>query len=248
MVAAIGSCSACTFAQCRFLGEYQKYTTLVYTKDAAPVLDQLNGADFQCNHTHHKKVAGGRLPDGSWASEPAAAYPAQLIVCLAMAFTNVRTGSVLPLSTSIDARTIAPKAAPPALDQPQVVNKGVGPQTGPIDAPRPHQVPPVSPIRFNFDQSAPTPTPVASSQPQSVASSNTWLPARRICGTPNCTFADGHDGAHNFELADTSTRPRRQASRFMHSSDQLSGAERRSANTTSVLPAVPEGGGKRSRF
>ena len=73
----IGPTSAATFAQCRFAGQFQKYTTFVYTNDAASVLDPLHGPDYQCNHStgEHSRVAGGRRPDGSWVSSEAAATP-----------------------------------------------------------------------------------------------------------------------------------------------------------------------------
>ena len=95
---AIPDSSMVTFAYCRFGSEYQKYTTLWYTNEAGPVLDQLNSPVYQCNHAKHPKVAGGRLPDGSWASAAAATYPAQLNIRLAMAFTLARTGDPAPIS------------------------------------------------------------------------------------------------------------------------------------------------------
>ena len=95
---AIPDSSTVTFAYCRFGSEYQKYTTLWYTNEAGPVLDQLNSPVYQCNHAKHPKVAGGRLPDGTWASAAAAAYPAQLNIRLAMAFTLARTGDPAPVS------------------------------------------------------------------------------------------------------------------------------------------------------
>jgi len=63
-----GSVSGCsgtsevTFAYCRFGGDSQKYTTLLYTNDAATVLDQLSGPEYQCNHpprSHKTQIAGG---------------------------------------------------------------------------------------------------------------------------------------------------------------------------------------------
>ena len=96
---AVGDTSEVTFAYCRFGGDAQKYTTLVYTNDAANVLDQLSGPDYQCNHpprSHKTQVAGGRTADG-WASSAEAAYPDTLCVRLAMAFTCARTGQVTPL-------------------------------------------------------------------------------------------------------------------------------------------------------
>ena len=95
----VNDISEVTFAFCRFGGDSQKYTTLLYTNDAATVLDQLSGSDYQCNHpprSHKTQIAGGRTDNG-WASAAEAAYPEQLCVRLAMAFTCARTGQVTPL-------------------------------------------------------------------------------------------------------------------------------------------------------
>ena len=102
---ASGGYSSCTFAYCRLGGDSQKYTTLYYTNDAATVLDQLNESRFQCNHERnaHAKRAGGRAPDGSWLSTPAATYPEQLVVRLCMAITFARTGSVQPIAVQLAA-------------------------------------------------------------------------------------------------------------------------------------------------
>ena len=90
---AISPWSYCTFAWCRLGGEGQKYTTLAYTNDAARVFDQLNLPEFQCNHTSHPKRAGGRLPDGSWASEDFVAFPELLNARIALGATVARTGT-----------------------------------------------------------------------------------------------------------------------------------------------------------
>ena len=90
--------SMVTFAYCRFDSDYQKYTTLWYTNESGPVLDQLGLPLYQCNHSKHNKVAGGRLPDGTWASASAAPYPSQLCTRLGMALTSARTGDSRPLS------------------------------------------------------------------------------------------------------------------------------------------------------
>ena len=42
LVETIPDSSTATFAYCRLGSEYQKYTTLWYTNEAAPILDQLN--------------------------------------------------------------------------------------------------------------------------------------------------------------------------------------------------------------
>ena len=98
LASAIPDSSMVTFAYCRFGSDYQKYTTLWYTNEAGPILDQLNSPVYQCNHARHPKVAGGRLPDGTWASTAAAAYPAQFNIRLAMALTLARTGDPSPVS------------------------------------------------------------------------------------------------------------------------------------------------------
>ena len=120
---AIPDSSTCTFAQCRFAGSFQKYTTLWYTNDAARVLDQLNGADFQCNHPPgtHEKIAGGRDDVGEWASKAAAAYPDGLNVRIAMALNAARTGSPNP-SGQVKAPTAepVPKAPSAPVHQPPV--------------------------------------------------------------------------------------------------------------------------------
>ena len=95
--ASIPNGSIVTFSFCRFGSDYQKYTTLWYTNEAGPVLDQLSSPAYQCNHAKHPKIAGGRLPNGTWASAAAAAYPAQLNVRLAMALTHARTGDPRPV-------------------------------------------------------------------------------------------------------------------------------------------------------
>ena len=69
----------CTFAQCRFDGEYQKYTTLMYSPGFES-LSQFN--ELKCNHRKgpngepaHKKIAGGERKDGKFTSHDSAAYP-----------------------------------------------------------------------------------------------------------------------------------------------------------------------------
>jgi len=114
--------SMATFAYCRLGSEFQKYTTIWYTNETAPILDQLNTPVFKCNHSSHPKIAGGRLEDGSWASAAAAAYPSQLNIRLAMAFSFARTGDPRPVTEqAVEAwapKTMAPDAngvRPPAL-------------------------------------------------------------------------------------------------------------------------------------
>ena len=84
-----------TFAYCRLGREYQKYTTLAYTPEAASILDTLNLPLYQCNHEpgSHKRRVGGRNADGSFASAAAAAYPEELIEIIARAVTFACSGA-----------------------------------------------------------------------------------------------------------------------------------------------------------
>jgi hypothetical protein len=57
LIAGLENSSTATFAYCRLGSDFQKYTTLLYTNDAAPVLDDLNQHNYQCNHprgSHNK--------------------------------------------------------------------------------------------------------------------------------------------------------------------------------------------------
>ncbi|KOO32538.1 retrotransposon like protein, partial [Chrysochromulina tobinii] len=60
LIAGLEHSSTATFAYCRLGSDFQKYTTLLYTNDAAPVLDDLNQHNYQCNHPRgsHNKVGG----------------------------------------------------------------------------------------------------------------------------------------------------------------------------------------------
>ena len=86
-----------TFAYCRLGSEFQKYTTVFYTPEAASVLNELSGPDFQCNHERgtHTKRAAGRGPDGAFVSSEAAAYPDKFNNFLSRAFTVARTGGAV---------------------------------------------------------------------------------------------------------------------------------------------------------
>ena len=121
--ASIPLSSTCTFAYCRFDEERaQKYTTLFYSNDAATVLDQLSGPAYQCNHPPrtHKKVAGGRRLNGTWASTEEAAYPAQLCARLAMAFTAARTGDPRPIAGQ--RLNLPAPVAPPSSHVPRAIS------------------------------------------------------------------------------------------------------------------------------
>ena len=100
LVNAIPNSSMATFANCRFDADSQKYITLWYTLDAAPVLDKLNDPEYQCNHPPgtHKAVAGGRDGHGFWLSTDTAHYKPGLCNKITMAATFARTGDPTPLS------------------------------------------------------------------------------------------------------------------------------------------------------
>ena len=142
---AIPDSSMVTFAYCRLGSDYQKYTTFWYTNEAAPVLDQLGTPIYQCNHSSHPKIAGGRLPDGTWASAATAAYPAQLNIRLAMAFSLARTGDPRPMfEQSVDDWTLPPAAA--TATGPSELPNGDGvPLASPAPPPSLDGVPPSSP-------------------------------------------------------------------------------------------------------
>ena len=95
----VSDTSTCTFAACKFGAESQKYTTLLYTNDAAELLDDLDGYIYQCDHPPgtHNKIAGGRQGSGDWRSDESAAYSKEFNEYLAQAFVHARTGSLKPL-------------------------------------------------------------------------------------------------------------------------------------------------------
>ena len=173
LVATIPDSSTATFAYCRLGSEYQKYTTLWYTNEAASTLDQLNSPIYKCNHAKHAKVAGGRLADGSWASSAAAAYPSQLNLLLAMAFTFARTGDPRPISQ-------------------QAVKEW---QPGDPRKP-PHQFPPNGDASNPQDDSVPNPISGASiRQPSSSVSPSPSAPRRQIDGSPLRNFPNLDDNS-----------------------------------------------------
>jgi len=81
-----------TFANCRLSGDSQKYITIWYTIDAAPILDELNKPEYQCNHPPgtHAAVAGGRDTRGFWLSTDTAYYVPPFCTKLAMAYLQRR--------------------------------------------------------------------------------------------------------------------------------------------------------------
>ena len=151
LIAGLENSSTATFAYCRLGSDFQKYTTLLYTNDAAPVLDDLNQHSYQCNHPRgsHNKV-GGRGNDGSFKSKEAAPYPQKLNLLLARAFTLARTGSAEPLE-QVRPDPIAARPAVHPVAKPIVTS----PRTAPAYASSP-------PPPFAVREPQPTPLPFPS--------------------------------------------------------------------------------------
>ncbi|MDC0525432.1 reverse transcriptase domain-containing protein [bacterium] len=145
MKAAAGLTGKSTFAYCRLGSPYQKYTTLCFTPEAAPVLDALNGPDFQCNHERgaHEKRAGGRGPDGQFVSSESAAYPTQLCEILSRTFTTARTGGeVVPklIDRSVDPLLAEQQRVRPLVETPVTRDIPRRSTTQPGGADLPHPV------------------------------------------------------------------------------------------------------------
>ena len=62
-----------TFPQCALGGQYQKWTSLLFSVELEPSLSHLR--KLTCTHSSHAKQAAGQDPDGEWKSAEAAAYP-----------------------------------------------------------------------------------------------------------------------------------------------------------------------------
>ena len=132
----------CTFAYCMLEPSGpQKYTTLYFSAEAAPVLNALSAPEFQCSHPRgsHSKKAGGRGADGAFVSGATAAYPDKLNSILADAFTYARTGRTAVAQSLRPPPPLAPltPAAPPAPAE-----AWQGAPSPPVDGPSP---PPAAP-------------------------------------------------------------------------------------------------------
>ena len=75
-LAAETSSRMATFPQCALGGQYQKWTSLLYSVELESSLSQLRR--LTCTHVRHAKQAAGQDPDGKWRSSDAAAYPAAM--------------------------------------------------------------------------------------------------------------------------------------------------------------------------
>ena len=159
--------NSATFAYCRLGRQHQKYTSLYYTPEAASVLDELNGPDFQCNHPRgsHSEHVGGRGSDGAFTSQRTAAYPDELLGFLARAFTFARTGSS-SRATPAAAAAVAGGAPPPhSRPPPSAAHDGSwqGPPTPPLTGSSAGGVPASSYVGpSSFNGGAPPALPTAS--------------------------------------------------------------------------------------
>ena len=222
LTSAIPLSSKSTFAYCRFNdGDLQKYTTLWYTNDAAPILDTLNDPEFQCNHKNHPKVAGGRRPDGSFASSDSAAYPTPLCIKMACALTLARTGDPRPISMQHppirSQSNVAP--APPlppsgsyAQPAPPTPNPVSTPSKGVADTLSPHAAP-YSPITFPA-LGPKLSTPDASPNAQAAVSPLGHAPARLPQGRDERPSRHGRrDDIYKQQLLDRQAKLDRAAAR-----------------------------------
>ena len=155
-----------TFANCRLSGDSQKYITVWYTKDAAPILDTLNEPEYQCNHPPgtHAAIAGGRDAYGQWLSTDTAFYKPEFCTKLAMAYTYARTGDPSPLSRrrQPQVQTIEPKGTHVPSTLPDVA-----PSRHVDEASADRANPEVTPRKLSFQS-----TPAGAQPPSPIRSSS----------------------------------------------------------------------------
>ena len=149
------STESATFAQCRFGGASQKYTTLWFTAGMAPYLRPLRG--MLCNHApgSHASSAGGVLQaDGTWNSAAAAAYPSDFNLLIADSLAQLLASSASPITL---VPTLMPQPDAPAPDA------GVAPSVPIAGAPEPSPAPDASPspaaVEPDSEDGAPSPPP-----------------------------------------------------------------------------------------
>ena len=130
-------CRSCTFAQCEWGAEYQKYTTLLYTPGLAPTLDAWNVG--RCSHASHAMQAGGaRDAQGTWGSRRSAAYPPRMNKALAQAILRAHAAAQPQPPTP-------PPSPSPSLPPPPVPPPSPLPPSSPLlpsSLPSPSQIPP----------------------------------------------------------------------------------------------------------
>jgi hypothetical protein len=149
------------FPQCALGGEYQKWTTLMYSDELEPHLGHLG--QLRCTHVRHMRQASGRDVDGEWRSAAAAAYPPAMNAVLAHACASLsrdcrlHVGSAKPHAQRevADAARPAAKAPPTAaslrrleaevhtvLTEEPMPAANIPPTTGWAEAPSVHEPPP----------------------------------------------------------------------------------------------------------
>ena len=104
------------FSQCMIGAPWQKRTTLMYTGAFEDWLLPL--AKLDCDHSSHKRAAGGMKDlEGEWNSSEAAAYPPQLNLYLAKTIVSLHSSNSSTRPTPAAAMPTpapAPKAANPS--------------------------------------------------------------------------------------------------------------------------------------
>ena len=153
----------CTFAQCMFGAEFQKYTTLAYSKGLSPLLDSLNR--LRCTHTTHKGLSGGtRESDGTWTSSRAAAYPPDFNLFLARSIRDARFGTTIGEDQpSGGARPPPVETSPPeratAADHPDLAGAADGEPEDPMESDDPAAAAGPEPPPVPAPLEAPMPSP-----------------------------------------------------------------------------------------
>ena len=132
-----------TFAQCMLGSKWQKYTTIMFSRDLLPGLGPLNR--LCCNHKHGEHSAlAGRTNDGGWLSQTAAAYPPKMSEALAAALppliNTTAPGASLthnpeppPISSIIQSPSPSLDSRPPPAhshDQSEATPTANGPRPG----------------------------------------------------------------------------------------------------------------------
>ena len=243
--------SSCTFAYCMLEDKpkYQKYTTLFYTNDAAPILDQLNSPEFKCNHPRgaHEPVGGysrahnaNEAIDGksTWASSDASPYPDRLNTFIADAATLARTGSsspreqVAPHPETKTVRFEAPSTAQEVV-APKTDHSDTSTRAAPPPPTTPYEAARGSPIAFQGFGSTPAPSPAPStsrlvpSTPYSAADSMAARP-------PSATIQD-----KSTRLSRSSTKANTEASNELATQRARAYASRLAARGLAEPPSSP---------
>ena len=155
-----------SFPQCALGGEFQKWTTLLFSVGFETPLRELGS--LRCDHALHPKQASG-LADGKWRSAEAAAYPAGMNAIVTHACAHVlsrpgmQVGSKRPHAIN---KPISDAAAPSPHTLPKSVSAGgirrLEPETEDVlrvEAMPEANVPPVTAEADTPTDDRPTPAP-----------------------------------------------------------------------------------------